>query len=336
MMPAQYANLDGRHWVNEEFVNKVREMYPATTKKIPLGFSTYTGWTGKDEILFTAHDHLDDEAEFEGQLYEASFDNVGAENFRDKILDQVEHQPPKKRSRKASEEGVERVRKQAALDSLWGDTLQDRMKQASVEKKARRGSGLYGYPKPIQRSCESAVKRINKRAAALMHKAVKKDRNVVAFLETHATRGQSSAARVLLAAYKASMPQTTWEDAPREKEESAEFDFGMIMASIDKEAAKPRWGMYGYPRKTASLGLGACTSIREAAGYAAADLHRRKQAYYKRVTGFLGEHSKVGRSHAAGLILMCYPDEGFNFKRKRASEEAPKTVSEWIEWDPES
>lgn len=325
-MPAQYAHLDGRHWVNEDFVDKVRELYPATTKKIPLGYSTYTGWTGKDEILFTAHEHLDDEAQFEGQLFEASFDDVGADNFRDKILEQVEHQAPKKMPREASE----RVRKQASLDQRWGPTLEDKMKVASLEKEARRGGGLYGYPKPIQSSCETAVKRINRRAAALMHKAVKKDRHIISFLETHARRGQSTSARVLLAAYKASMPQTTWEDD--KEEESAEFDFGIVMTAAEKEAA-PRWGMYGFPRRTASLGLGACTAVREAAGYAAADLHRRKAALYKRVTGFLGEHSKVGKSHAAGLILMCYPAEGFKFKR--ASEEAPKTVEAWLDWDPE-
>jgi len=323
-MPAQYANLDGRHWVNEEFVDKVRELYPATTKKIPLGYSTYTGWTGKDEILFTAHDHLDDEAEFEGQLFEASFDDVGADNFRDKILDQVQHSAPKKVPRTAGA----RVRKDAGLNQRWGPTLEERMKLATLERKARRGGGLYGYPKTIQASCETAVKRINKRAAKLMHKAARKDRHIVSFLETHATRGQSYAARVLLAAYKASMPQTSWEDEV--EEEGPEFDFGITTASLEKEAA-PRWGMYGFPRKTASLGLSICTTIRESAGYAAADLHRRKTALYARVTGFLGEHSKTGRCHAAGLILSCYPSEGFKFRR--AAEDAPKTVEAWLNWD---
>jgi hypothetical protein len=326
-MPAQYAQLDGRHWCNEDFVNKVRDLYPATTKKIPLGYSTYTGWTGKDEILFTSHEHLDDEAQFEGNLYEASFDDVGATNFRDKILEQVDHQSPRKRPRDASE----RQRKQADLDQRWGQTLDDKMKVAALEKQARRGLGLYGYPKPIQSSCETAVKRINRRATALMHKAIKKDRNLVAFLQTHATRGQSSAARVLLAAYKASMPQTDWDD--EKEDESAEFDFGIQLTAAEKEAA-PKWGMYGYPRKTASLGLSACTAVREAAGYAASDLHRRKAALYARVTGFLGEHSKVGKSHAAGLILACYPVEGFVFRR-RASEKAPTTVGAWLDWDPD-
>jgi len=327
-MTAQYANLDGRHWLNEEFVNKVRDLYPATTKKIPLGYSTYTGWSGKDEILFISHEQLSDLAEFQGPLYEASFDDIGATNFQNKILDLVEYQAPKKLPQDKDREASERRRKQASLDQRWGMTLDDRLKTAaSLEKVARRGQGLYGYPKLIQSSCESAVTRINRRASKLMHKTVKRDRHVVSFLETHARRGQSSSARVLLAAYKASMPQTTWDEDP--EDESAEFDFGVLTAS-DKEAA-PRWGMYGYPRKTASLALSACTAVREAAGYAAADLHRRKAALYGRVTGFLGEHSKVGKCHAAGLILACYPDEGFKFRR--ASEEAPKTVDAWIDWD---
>lgn len=330
-MPAQYAKLDGRHWVNEEFVDQVRQLYPATTRKIPLGYSTYTGWTGKDEILFTAHDHLDDIAHFEGQLFEASFDDVGAQNFRDKILDQIKHTEPAKAPRNASQR--KRKIKEASLEQRWGMTLEEKMRmKVAAEKEARRGSGLYGYPKAIQASCESAIKKINRRAAKLMHKAVKKDRYLIPFLETHASYGQSSAARVLLAAYKASMPQTSWEDERDAEEESAEFDFGIVTASVDKEAA-PRWGMYGFPRRTASTGLSACTAIREAAGYAAADLHRRKAAYYARVTGFLGEHNKVGKCYASGLILSCYPQEGFKFRM--AAEDAPKTVAAWLDWDPD-
>ena len=67
------------------------------------------------------------------------------------------------------------------------------------------------------------------------------------------------------------------------------------------------------------------------------DVRTRTAKLYGRVTGFLGEHSKVGKSHAAGLILSCYPEENFVFRRRRASdEEAPKTVAAWLEWDPET
>jgi len=342
-MPAQYIQLDGRHWCNEDFVNKVRDLYPATTKKIPLGYSTYTGWTGKDEVLFTAHEHLDDEAKFDGQLFEASFDDVGADNFRDKILEIVDYvAPPKPSKKQSSDDG--RQRKQATLDQSWGSTLEERIskiakKQEDMAKKAARGKGLYGYPRPIQSTCETAIKRINRRAAKLMHKAIKKDRHLVPFLQAHASQGRSTAARVLLSAYKASMPQAEWHD---DDGESAEFDFGLNIAeaelglvasdktAADKEAA-PRWGMYGYPRRTVRAGLAACTAVREAAGFAAADIHRRKTALHGRVTGFLGEHSKVGKCYASKLILTYYPAMGFKFRR--ASEEAPKTVDGWLTWD---
>jgi len=318
-MSAQYANLDARHWVNEDFVNEVRELYPATTKKIPLGYSTYTGWTGKDEILFIAHDPLDDEARFEGQLYEASFDDVGAKNFRDKVLDQVEHSAPAKA--KPEKSASTRQRKNASLDQRWGTTLDDRMKQATIEKQARRGTGLYGYPKPIVSSCESLVKKLNRKAAGLMHKAIKKDKDIVSFLETHARRGQSSAARTLLAAYKNSMPQTDFDDE----------DFEFSMMASDKEAGMI-YGMYGFPRKTARMGLSACTTLREAAGTFSASLHRRKAEYHERITGFFGEHSKTGHCYASSLLLSCYPESGFKFRR--ASGDEPKTVAEWLTWDP--
>lgn len=323
-MSAQYAQLDGRHWVNEDFVNGVRDLYPATTKKIPLGYSTYTGWTGKDEVLFVTHEPLDDKAHFEGQLYEASFDDVGAMNFKAKILDQVKHTSPAKGKAASEDSPHERDRRRPGLDQKWGRTLEDRIKQAGLEKQARRGGGLYGYPKPIVSSCESAAKRLNKRAAGLMHTAIKKDKGILGFLEMHAGRGGSSSARVLLGAYTSSMPQTEWND------EDAEFDFG-ITAS-DKEAGRS-YGMYGFPSKTASMGLSACTAVREAAGIIGAEMHRRKTALHGRITGFFGEHGKTAKCNACSLILSCYPAADFKFRR--ASGDEPKTVVDWLNWDPE-
>jgi hypothetical protein len=319
-MTAQYANLDARHWVNEDFVNAVRDLYPATTKKIPLGYSTYTGWTGKDEVLFVTHEPLDDKAHFEGQLYEASFDDVGRQNFKAKILDQVKFSAPAK-GKAASHE---RDRKRPGLDQKWGRTLQDRIKHAGLEKDARRGGGLYGYPKPIVSSCETAAKRLNRRAAGLMHTAIKRDKHILSFLEMHAGRGGSHAARVLLGAYKSSMPQTTWGD------ENPEFDFGVVAST--KEAGR-MYGMYGFPSKTAKMGLSACTAVREAAGVIGAEMHRRKAAQHGRITGFFGEHAKTAKCTACDLILSCYP--AVDFKFRRASGEEPKTVADWLNWDPE-
>jgi len=131
-MPAQYAHLDGRRYVNADFVSKVRETYPATTKKIPLGYSTYTGWTGKDEVLFTEHQPLDDLAHLNGQLYEVTFDPSHPECFEKDILGRVSHTTVDKRA------GMERRREAASVEQQWGPPLTDAMeRRATLEKRHR-------------------------------------------------------------------------------------------------------------------------------------------------------------------------------------------------------
>lgn len=135
-MPAQYAHLDGRRYVNADFVGKVRETYPATTKKIPLGYSTYTGWSGKDEVLFTEHQPLDDLAHLDGQLYEVTFDPSHPECFEQDILGRVSHSTVKKRAADAprARQGTE-----PTLEQRWGPTLDARMQhKASVERRAEK------------------------------------------------------------------------------------------------------------------------------------------------------------------------------------------------------
>jgi hypothetical protein len=199
------------------------------------------------------------------------------------------------------------------------------MERVAAEREARRGGGLYGYPRAIQVSCENATRRLVKRAAVVIGKAVKRDRHVLAFLETHVARGNSTSARILLAAYRDSMPQLS---APRERVQVVTED------DLVRVAADARLGMYGYPVKTAKLGLTSCTFVREAAGILAADLHRRRSDYYVKVTGFLGEHGKTGGCNASNLILRSYPEPGFKFRRRRAAVEGtPTTVDEWLRWD---
>ena len=144
-MPAQYAHLDGRRYVNADFVSKVRETYPATTKKIPLGYSTYTGWTGKDEVLFTEHQPLDDLAHLAGQLYEVTFDPSHPEAFEQEILGRVSHTTVEKR---ASGDGSrQRTTRSPTLEQRWGSTLTERMgAQASRQRKlewVRRAKARY-------------------------------------------------------------------------------------------------------------------------------------------------------------------------------------------------
>lgn len=324
-MPAQYAHLDGRRYVNEDFVNDVREIYPATTKKIPLGYSTYTGWTGKDEVLFTQQEPSPD-VSFDGPVFQVTFDPSHPECFEEKILPQVKHAtpPPAK-----SASGRRRLTAGIDVDRVWGQTLEGRMERAAAEREARRGGGLYGYPKAIQSSCEGATRRLIRKAGSIIVKAAKRDRHVLAFLETHAGRGGSVAARVLIAAYRDSMPQLP-PRGPAPGSYGEEVD-------LVREAARSRLGMYGYPAKTAKLGLGSCTLVREAAGLIAAELHRRRADHYVKITGFLGEHGKTGGCGASSLILRSYPEQGFKFRRRRAAVEgAPTTVDEWLTWDPPS
>jgi hypothetical protein len=133
-MPAQYAHLDGRRYVNADFVSKVRETYPATTKKIPLGYSTYTGWTGKDEVLFTEHQPLDDLAHLNGQLYEVTFDPSHPECFEQDILGRVSHSTVDKRAA----ESTPRRRVEATVEQQWGATLDTAMdRKTAAEKRAR-------------------------------------------------------------------------------------------------------------------------------------------------------------------------------------------------------
>ena len=332
-MPAQYAHLDGRRFVNEEFLNGVREVYPATTKKIPLGYSTYTGWTGKDEVLFTTQDPSPNVA-FDGQVYQVTFDPSHPETFEEKILPLIKHSEPAKEpagdsTKQAAGYNRRRMTATPDVDRVWGETLEGRMEKAAGDREARRSSGLYGYPRAIQNACETAAKRLTRRAASVIVKAAKRDRHVLAFLETHAERSDSASAMVMIAAYRGSMPQLP----PRKPTPSS----SPTETDLVRMAAQGRLGMYGYPVKTAKLGLKICALVREAAGVIASDLHRRKAALYTNITGFLGEHGKTAGSAASNLILHSYPAEGFKFRRRRAAAEGtPTTVDEWLTWDPPS
>jgi hypothetical protein len=281
-MTAQFVRLGDRRFVNSDFISEVRKLYPATTSKIPLGFSTYVGWTGKDLVLFTQHDPV---GGLQGVVYEVTTNPVKPEAFDVKILKLVKHRELKA----ASEAPTETV---AAP-------------QPTVHV-ARAAQGLYGYARLIQACCEVSTKRLNMRARDLMRKAVRRDEAVLTFLQQHVRKGRDLSARVLLSAYRESLPK---------------------IAGVEVTAAAPKLGMYGFPVRTATLGLQLCASLRELAGILAADLHTRKASLHPKITGFLDVHSKTAKCASSRLILSCYPDPGFKFRRRMA---APKTVDEWL------
>ena len=299
-MTPQYAHLDGRHCVNDSFVKEVQDLYPATTFKMPLGYRTYVGWTGKDEVFFNEHDQIEG---IDGTTYEVMFEPDNPDAFLVAILQQISHT-----NRQASVHDFisdERGRRQI-LDS-YGETLDQAQRRQVIQKEAARSQGLYGYTKAIQNMCDRSASRLNKTATLIMRKSMRKDPRVGNFLAQHARRGSVSAT-VLVNAYNDSMPK---------------------LASDDKIARSKQWGMYGYPVKVANMGSRACGDIRQAAGVISSDLHRRRAAFYDKITGYFGEHSKVGKSGSSGLLLSVYPDRDWRYKLA-----TPQSVEEWLDYDP--
>lgn len=293
-MTAQFVRLDGRRFVNSDFIAEVRKLYPATTSKMPLGYATYVGWTGKDLVQFVQHDPV---GGLEGVVYEAVPHPVKPEAFDDKILRHVKH-----RELKAS---------QSPATQQPAPTAETPPEPAVPVKTARSAEGLYGYARLVQACCEVSTKRLNMRARDLMRKAVRRDESVLSFLQQHVRRGRDLSARVLLSAYRESLPK---------------------LASTPVTAAAPKLGLYGFPVRTAALGLQLCASMREAAGIIASDLHRRKAALHPKITGFLDAHSKTAKCGASRLLWSCYPDAGFKFRRRVAT---PETVDGWLSWSPD-
>lgn len=89
------------------------------------------------------------------------------------------------------------------------------------------------------------------------------------------------------------------------------------------------WGLYGFKRKTANLGLGACSNLRESAGQIAAALHRRKHGSHEKITGFLGEHAKQAKCLYSKLLRAGYPEADL----KLASQPPAAAVSDWLAFE---
>lgn len=191
--------------------------------------------------------------------------------------------------------------------------------RVKAAKEARAPGGLYGYTKSTQRDCEASIRKLQRFASRSARSAYSKDSRVAEFLGTHAKRSKSASARVLMAALKELSPKFANEqtrgfpviEAQEDHLKAIEIAMHEGMGSSLKEARE--YGMYGFPAKTARLGLDACASIKEHAGIVASTLHRRRQALYANITGFFKEHSKKARCHVSRMILGYYPDESHKF-----------------------
>lgn len=153
-------------------------------------------------------------------------------------------------------------------------------------------SGLYGFTKAIQRSAETASRKLARTALRVAKKAFSKDEQVVPFLQAHVKRENSKSARVLLAALKEIGPKI-----------ASTMKGGQL-----KEAGSIEYGLYGFKSRTAELGLDSCKEVRSAAGRITADLHVRKSAHREKIVGFFKEHSKQSKCAYAGMLYSCYPD----------------------------
>lgn len=145
-------------------------------------------------------------------------------------------------------------------------------------------SGLYGFTKEAEKVCGAAANRLKKFASKIAKEIYEKDAESPNFLEVHAARSGSKAAKML---------------------RHAMSDIGP--GAPTKVAGKSGKGRYGFPAKTAKLALEACTAVENEAGVIASDLHDRMSAKYATITGFLAKHAKRAKCGWSDLILDAYP-----------------------------
>ena len=235
----------------------------------------------------------------------------GTDNFAEKDQDRYVAEIPEERDGHVSV-------------SLYTDPLPlkkaGRQRLTQIEKVARAPTGLYGFTKKIQGACERSSGKLMRKARKLARTLWRKDEKVVDFLSIHARRTGSVSAKVLLAALG--------EIGPNVKTEELTY--------TNKEAAKK--GLYGFREKTATLGLGACSTIRHEAGKITYDMHMRKPNSYEHITGFLKKHARSDKCAASRLLLFSYPDSS-TFKAAsenetaREAKESLSSVEDWIQFE---
>ena len=93
-----------------------------------------------------------------------------------------------------------------------------------------------------------------------------------------------------------------------------------------KEAGKRKFGLYGYPSKTATLGLATCSALRGKTGEIAAEMHSRRADQHEKINGFLERHAREANCVYSQMLAQCYPEAS----RRCASVEQ---VGNWLGWE---
>jgi len=204
-------------------------------------------------------------------------------------------------------------------------------------------TGLYGFTKAVQSSCESCTRRLAKTAVRLARTAYMKDNDVVGFLQTHAKRGRSESARILLAAMREIGPKVAHVPPALQERRAVALQSRLkaggrtAVDMLIREAGAPEMGMYGFKARTADLGLDACRDLRSTAGRLASELHSRHSDSHEKITGFLREHAKQAKCLYSRMILSCYPDAPVE-ALAAPEPETPKTATgpdSWLAWEDE-
>jgi len=99
-------------------------------------------------------------------------------------------------------ESLKRQRKIRQQGNLLMRVAANEEARTAADKEAKAAGGLYGYTKKVQADCEASTRKLSRKAASLARAAWNKDPRVASFLQTHAKRGKSRSASLLVAALK--------------------------------------------------------------------------------------------------------------------------------------
>lgn len=172
------------------------------------------------------------------------------------------------------------------LDAMWGRKTAG-LVQVVKGKTASAKTALHVDLLPLARG-------IKAKAVVVARVLLAKDLRVAAFMQMHAARSSDPAAKVLASILAEEMP-----------------------AGRKASAARLAGGLYGFPTRTARLGLAACAELTARAGELTFRAHATHQAFHRPMTATLAR----SQDPTARLLLASYPQD------KKAGE-APEHLKE--------
>tara|TARA_R110002153_G_scaffold61620_3_gene166220 strand:+ start:348 stop:800 length:453 start_codon:yes stop_codon:yes gene_type:complete len=103
--------------------------------------------------------------------------------------------------------------------------------------------------------------------------------------------------------------------AKRSKSASAQILVNAIKGLAPKFASEKQasHGMYGYPKKTVTRGLGACAEMKDFTGSIVSNLHQRKHEKYDDLLSYLKAHKKETQCPCTSAMLMYIPSRDMRF-----------------------